>query len=145
MIGRIAIGWNHWRCARRAWLAAEGGGGAGANAALSTLSTTAPSLGSDDGSDPSLQTLRPQRRVHIVTHGCQMNVSDSDLVRRILHDAGWDPFFGAGDAPPASPPEETADVLLINTCAIREGAEARVFGRLAKIREVKRRRRLEGR
>ena len=49
----------------------------------------------------------------IETHGCQMNVSDSQLIITILDSAG---YKTADDA-------ESADVLFLNTCAIREGAE----------------------
>lgn len=57
---------------------------------------------------------------HIKTYGCQMNVNDSDIVRSLL--------LGAGLRETLS--EESADVLLTNTCAIREGAEAKVWHRL---------------
>ena len=59
------------------------------------------------------------KRVYIETYGCQMNVADSGLVGRILTDGGYRL---------AVRPED-ADVLLMNTCAVRERAEERVFGR----------------
>ncbi|GBF91424.1 hypothetical protein Rsub_04164 [Raphidocelis subcapitata] len=77
----------------------------------------------------------PRRAVHIITHGCQMNVSDSELVARLLSDSGYDPRAASVEA---------ADAVLINTCAIREGAEARIWGKLAQLRDVKRARRKEG-
>lgn len=50
---------------------------------------------------------------HLKTYGCQMNVNDSDIVRSLLLDSG---FREAAD-------EVEANLLLTNTCAIREGAE----------------------
>jgi tRNA-2-methylthio-N6-dimethylallyladenosine synthase len=67
------------------------------------------------------------RRVYIETYGCQMNVADSELVASILGGEG----YGLTQA------EDEADVVLINTCAIRETAEDRVRGRLAKFRARK--------
>jgi tRNA-2-methylthio-N6-dimethylallyladenosine synthase len=68
--------------------------------------------------------------VYIETYGCQMNVADTELVLGHLRDHGW----GRVDAP------EDADVILLNTCAIREHAEARVIGRLGELARYKRRR-----
>lgn len=67
------------------------------------------------------------RRVYIETYGCQMNVSDSELVASILGAEGYG----------LTQREDEADVVLINTCAIREKAEDRVRGRLAKFRAQK--------
>lgn len=75
---------------------------------------------------------------HLKTYGCQMNVSDSDIVRALLLQAGME----------ETDHEEDADLLLTNTCAIREGAEAKVWQRLkelrAKFRKSKKRRKLVG-
>ena len=60
-------------------------------------------------------------RVFLETYGCQMNVADSELVTGILRRGGYE---ATGD--PAD-----ADVILLNTCAIREHAEERVLGRLS--------------
>ncbi|MEM1041873.1 MAG: tRNA (N6-isopentenyl adenosine(37)-C2)-methylthiotransferase MiaB [Bacteroidota bacterium] len=68
-----------------------------------------------------------QRRVYIETYGCQMNVADSELVASILGAEGYG----------LTQQEDEADVVLINTCAIREKAEDRVRGRLAKFRAQK--------
>lgn len=67
------------------------------------------------------------RRVYIETYGCQMNVADSELVASILGGEGYG----------LTQREDEADVVLINTCAIREKAEDRVRGRLAKFRAKK--------
>ena len=60
------------------------------------------------------------RNVYLETYGCQMNVSDSEIVASVLRSAG----FGLTHDP------ECADVVLLNTCAIRENAEQRVRHRL---------------
>ncbi|KAJ1629288.1 hypothetical protein T492DRAFT_1012087 [Pavlovales sp. CCMP2436] len=66
------------------------------------------------------------------THGCQMNLADSDVVRAVLTKAGW----AEATAP------EGARVLLTNTCSIREKAENKVRTRLAMWRAADRTRKL---
>src|SRR5882672_5826602 len=68
--------------------------------------------------------------VYIETYGCQMNVADTELMLGTLRTHGYSRI----DAPDA------ADVILLNTCAIREHAEARVLARLAELARHKRRR-----
>src|SRR5437762_8055332 len=68
------------------------------------------------------------RRVYIETYGCQMNVSDSELMFGVL---GRDGYVRTDD--PA-----VADVLLINTCAVRDHAEQRVLGRMGELKRYKR-------
>ncbi len=63
------------------------------------------------------------RRIYLETYGCQMNVADSELMLGQLSRAGYDRT--------ESPAE--ADVILLNTCAIREHAEQRVYGRLGEL------------
>ena len=63
------------------------------------------------------------RRVYVETYGCQMNVADSELVISILSDAG----YRIVDRP------DGADIILINTCAVREHAEERVIGRASQL------------
>jgi len=62
--------------------------------------------------------------VYIETYGCQMNVSDTELMLGKLADSGYESV----DRP------DGADVILINTCAIRDHAEQRVIGRLGEIK-----------
>ena len=69
----------------------------------------------------------PAPRVYLETYGCQMNVADSQTVTAVLRQAG----YGAATRP------EDADVILINTCAIREHAEDRVIGRLSDLARLK--------
>src|SRR3954467_9940301 len=78
--------------------------------------------------------LRPQPaagapRVYVETYGCQMNVADSDLIGSVLADAGYATTERADEA----------DVILVNTCAIREKAEERVVARAAELGAIKRR------
>ncbi len=71
-------------------------------------------------------------RVYIQTFGCQMNEYDTELVRSLLRDRGF----------ALTLEQERADVLLMNTCAIRENAHARVYGHLARWKAMKRTRRV---
>ncbi len=66
----------------------------------------------------------------VETYGCQMNVSDSELMEGVLASNGYTPV---------SAPDE-ADVILVNTCAIREHAEQRVLGRVSELNRFKRQR-----
>ena len=66
----------------------------------------------------------PRPTVYVETYGCQMNVSDSELMLGKLSSAGYTPV----DRP------DGADVILVNTCAIRDHAEQRVIGRLGELR-----------
>jgi tRNA-2-methylthio-N6-dimethylallyladenosine synthase len=68
------------------------------------------------------------KRVYLETYGCQMNVADSELLLGLFERAGYQP---------AERPEG-ADVLLVNTCAVRENAEQRVIGRLGELQQFKR-------
>ena len=75
---------------------------------------------------------RPSYQVHIETFGCQMNEYDTELVCSLLKADG---FTFTDD-------RERADVVLMNTCAIREHAHTRVYGHLADLRALKRQRNL---
>lgn len=70
------------------------------------------------------------KTVHIETFGCQMNEYDSELVRTILRKEG---FAFTED-------KERADIVLMNTCAIRENAHNRVYGHLAELKSIKKQR-----
>ena len=71
-----------------------------------------------------------QKKYFIETYGCQMNVADSEVVASVLSDAGYIPASGIADA----------DIILVNTCSIRENAEQRVWGRLDLFRAQKKKR-----
>ncbi len=68
------------------------------------------------------------RHLYIETYGCQMNVADSQLIAGALAEVGYAPCDGP----------EQADVILLNTCAIRDHAEERIWGRLAQLAHLKR-------
>lgn len=66
-------------------------------------------------------------RYFIITHGCQMNFSDSEVLAGLLETMGYRPAEEYG----------AADVILINTCAIRTTAEEKVFGKVGTMKRVK--------
>ena len=68
------------------------------------------------------------KRVYIETYGCQMNVADSELMFGVLGREGY---------VRADHPAE-ADVMLVNTCAVRDNAEQRVIGRMGELQRHKR-------
>jgi tRNA-2-methylthio-N6-dimethylallyladenosine synthase len=63
----------------------------------------------------------------IETYGCQMNVHDSETIAGILERMGYS----------RTEREEDADIILLNTCAIRENAEDKVFGELGRLKQLK--------
>jgi tRNA-2-methylthio-N6-dimethylallyladenosine synthase len=67
------------------------------------------------------------RKVYIETYGCQMNVADSEVVASILSDAGYETTDRIRDA----------ELILINTCSIRDNAEQRIWRRLASISHLR--------
>src|SRR5579859_1341872 len=67
------------------------------------------------------------KKFYIESYGCQMNFSDSEIVASILHNEG----FGA------TRNFEEADLVLLNTCSIREKAEQTVRNRLQAFRKIK--------
>ena len=67
---------------------------------------------------------------HIVTFGCQMNVHDSEKIAGILEQKGYSPCDK----------REDADIIVFNTCAVREGAEDRVFGNVGALKKMKKER-----
>lgn len=84
--------------------------------------------------DPdTLKNLRPVagrgRRLYVETYGCQMNVGDSEVVVSILQSDG---FTYTEDI-------SQADLILINTCSIRDNAEQRIWGRLRELKPLKKR------
>ncbi|CAK4083403.1 unnamed protein product [Aphanomyces euteiches] len=67
-----------------------------------------------------LDEIQRTKSFHIETYGCQMNSSDSEIVRAILLKHGYTD----------KPTSDEADIVLLNTCAIRENAEAKIWRRL---------------
>lgn len=74
--------------------------------------------------------LKTIPHVHIETFGCQMNESDSELVRSMLKREG---FVFTED-------RERADVVLVNTCAIRENAHKKIYAHLSELKALKKHR-----
>jgi len=68
------------------------------------------------------------KRIYIETYGCQMNLADSELAGGILDSSGY----------LLTDKLSCADVVLLNTCSIRDNAEQRIHRRLSQIRETKR-------
>lgn len=105
----------------------------------------------------STEFPEPRGTFHIKTYGCQMNVSDSDIVRAVLLEHGYreatiddanssssnnniDPTTNGNrnrKKKKVPTPESTADIILTNTCAIREKAEEKVWQRLYHLRKNK--------
>ncbi|MBI2524836.1 MAG: tRNA (N6-isopentenyl adenosine(37)-C2)-methylthiotransferase MiaB [Candidatus Rokubacteria bacterium] len=67
-------------------------------------------------------------KLHVITYGCQMNEYDSERVAGLLAEASYE----RAESP------EAADVILLNTCSIRERAEEKVFSQLGALRRLKR-------
>ncbi|GIK20682.1 MAG: tRNA-2-methylthio-N(6)-dimethylallyladenosine synthase [Ignavibacteriota bacterium] len=65
--------------------------------------------------------------VYIETYGCQMNVADTEIVLGILKKQG----YKVTDKP------ENADVVLLNTCSVRDNAEQRIYGRIGNLKTLK--------
>ncbi len=80
-------------------------------------------------SSPEMATAASGRKFYIESYGCQMNFSDSEIVASILHEHGFGLTNNYLDA----------DLILLNTCAIRDNAEQRVRNRLQELRVVKQR------
>jgi tRNA-2-methylthio-N6-dimethylallyladenosine synthase len=68
-----------------------------------------------------------KNNIYIETYGCQMNLADTEIVLGILGEKGYNLTHDAGEA----------DVVLINTCSIRENAEQRIYGRLGSFKNLK--------
>lgn len=82
---------------------------------------------SRQGEATMLATKNQGRKLLLESYGCQMNFSDSEIVASILGEAGFDTTHDA----------EAADVVLMNTCAIRDNAEQRVRNRLTYFKGLK--------
>ena len=68
-----------------------------------------------------------KNNVYIETYGCQMNMADTEIVLGILKNQGYD----------ITEKPENADVILLNTCSIRDNAEQRIYGRLGNLKTFK--------
>jgi len=68
-----------------------------------------------------------KNRVYIETYGCQMNIADTEVVQSVLKTNGYDLAENI----------DQADVVLLNTCSVRDNAEQRIYGRLGNIKNQK--------
>jgi len=68
-----------------------------------------------------------KNNVYIETYGCQMNLADTEVVMGILKNKGYD----------LTQDIDNADVVLLNTCSVRDNAEQRIYGRLGNIKQIK--------
>ncbi len=82
--------------------------------------------------EPQAQAAEQQlgRKLYVETYGCQMNLSDSEIVSGVLHKHGYE----VTEIP------DNADVILLNTCAIRDNAEKKIHERLKHIKHYKKKR-----
>ncbi|MGB6225096.1 MAG: tRNA (N6-isopentenyl adenosine(37)-C2)-methylthiotransferase MiaB [Pseudonocardiaceae bacterium] len=76
----------------------------------------------------TVSTGQRPRSYRVRTYGCQMNVHDSERLAGLLESAGYVP---AGH-------DATPDVVVLNTCAVRENADNRLYGNLGQLRPIKR-------
>lgn len=74
-----------------------------------------------------IATTTDQRTYEVITYGCQMNVHDSERISGLLEDAGYARVAEGAEA----------DVVVFNTCAVRENADNRLYGNLGHLRPVK--------
>ena len=74
-----------------------------------------------------MTTTAQTRTYQVVTYGCQMNVHDSERIAGLLEDAGYTPHDEGTQA----------DVVVFNTCAVRENADNRLYGNLGHLAPVK--------
>ena len=76
------------------------------------------------------------------TLGCQMNVHDSERLAGLLAGAGYVPVADVPEhaARATAAGDEGADILVVNTCSVRENAATRLFGNLGQLAAVKRER-----
>lgn len=68
-----------------------------------------------------------EKSVHIVTYGCQMNQHDSEIIGGLLKKSGYQ----------ITENMESADVIIFNTCCVRESAERRLYGRISQLKRLK--------
>ncbi|NLY75441.1 MAG: tRNA (N6-isopentenyl adenosine(37)-C2)-methylthiotransferase MiaB [Firmicutes bacterium] len=67
------------------------------------------------------------KKYHITTFGCQMNVHDSEVLAGLLEKSGYSPAASI----------EEADLILLNTCCVRENAENRLYGNIGNLKSLK--------
>jgi tRNA-2-methylthio-N6-dimethylallyladenosine synthase len=66
-------------------------------------------------------------KYHLATYGCQMNEFDSEVIAAVLEDLGYT----------STPQINQADLIIFNTCAVRENADLKVYGRISQLKALK--------
>src|SRR5256714_781595 len=95
-----------------------------------TKSSSAPSRRGSSRSpaaSPAATLRRAMKRYHVTTFGCQMNEHDSERMKGMLESLGYS----------EAPDREQADLILFNTCSIREKADNRLIGHLGEAKRLK--------
>ena len=77
--------------------------------------------------DDYFYTFKQRKKFHVVTYGCQMNEHDSEKMIAMLVNMGYEETGNY----------EESDMLIFNTCAVRENAELRVYGNLGHVKNIK--------
>ena len=77
--------------------------------------------------DEKYSNLGKDKKYFIITHGCQANVRDSETIAGILESLGYE----------SCDSQEKADIIIINTCAVRQGAEEKVLGEIGALKRLK--------
>lgn len=77
--------------------------------------------------DDKYKGIGKDKKYYIITHGCQANQRDSETMAGILDSLGYDSIDD----------ESKADVIIINTCAVRQGAEEKVLGEIGALKRLK--------
>ncbi len=77
--------------------------------------------------DSIYSSIGKNKKYYIKTYGCQMNEHDSENIKALLEEMGFSETFDM----------ENADLILLNTCAIRENAHNKVFGFLGRVKHLK--------
>jgi len=73
------------------------------------------------------ETVRSNGKLYIETYGCQMNFADTEIVNGIMANNGYEHTENIGNS----------GIILLNTCSIRENAEARIYQRLTELNVLK--------
>ncbi|KAL0486180.1 mitochondrial tRNA-methylthiotransferase [Acrasis kona] len=77
----------------------------------------------------NLESEEQTKNVFVETYGCQMNVNDTEIIQSVMKNAGYNNTNNIDEA----------NVVFLNTCAIREGAEQKIWDRLSNLRHTKKR------
>ncbi|RCR65864.1 tRNA (N6-isopentenyl adenosine(37)-C2)-methylthiotransferase MiaB [Larkinella punicea] len=94
-----------------------------------SILTEADKTGADEPRVLEEELAVGKKRLYIESYGCQMNFSDSEIVASVMRNAGFATTASADDA----------DVIFLNTCAIRDNAEQKVRNRLKQLNILKKR------